>query len=385
MIGTPASSASGTFGAFDFGLGPDDELRAHALHADSVIVDLLCQGPSGDRHFTAHMQREIEKYLATTDDIVERRNFVIEMPIREAIAAGDTHGPLQCWRASGVTAAASERDYIVAADIVKGLGFAAAQFERFPWYVKATEPEHIRAAKREGGVAGFVSSQESAGFGNDLELLERARDLGLAMLQLTYNSRNFVGFGCMEPCDDGLSQFGVRFVRRMNELGIVVDISHCGAQTTLDACARSARPVVASHTSARALFDHPRAKTDEQLKAIAGTGGVIGVYAVPFFLGNGPDDSIELVLDHVEYITSMVGAEHVAIGTDWPLPMPASAIRTIYQDYPYDYTRTLVGFGDLRDWPNITRGLVARGYGDDAIRGILGENFLRVLGEVVSA
>src|SRR5581483_8669755 len=139
----------------------------------------------------------------------------------------------------------------------------------------------------------------------DFDLLEWAHARGLVMLQLTYNSRNFVGSGCMERVDDGLSTFGARFVRRLNDLGVIVDISHCGTSTTLAACRRSGKPVVASHTAARALHDHPRAKSDEELRAIAATGGVVGVCAVPFFLGDTAT-SIEDMLDHIDDVAEVV-------------------------------------------------------------------------------
>jgi membrane dipeptidase len=382
-----------TFGDFDFRLSESDEQRAAALHETSVIVDLLCQGPCGYRSFTSAMEDEIREYLSGANDMEDATRFVRELPIRHAFRTAEDRTIVDCWRASGVTAGSLECPFVSLPAMLKSLAFAAAKVERFPWLVRATHPDHIRGAKEQGRIAGFVNSQYSVGLGTDLELLERAGYLGLAMLQLTYNAADHVGFGCMEPSDPGLTGFGAQLLARANALGIIVDTSHCGRQTTLDACARSTSPVVASHTSAAALYGHERAKSDEEIKAIAETDGVIGVYALTYFLSPDAAPSIDALLDNLDYISDLVGWRHVAIGTDWPLQMPKSALRSIFQPWTeefgfgqrhrVDVTRNLEGFDDFRDWPNITRGLVARGYADDEIRGILGENFLRVFEAVV--
>jgi membrane dipeptidase len=383
-----------SFGTFDFALSREAEARAHALHESSIVIDMLCQGPCGRRAFTATMEDEIKGFISRACGIADAWNFVVELPIRHALAGTDGGTLERCWRDSGVTAGTRERDFTSLRDILAGLALAAAQFERLPWFVKATSADDIRAAKQSGKIAGFINSQDTVGFGTDLSLLEQARDLGLRMLQLTYNTANFVGSGCTERHDGGLTHFGVRLVSRANELGVVVDTGHCGPRTTLDACAVTRKPLVASHTSAKALFNVDRAKSDNEIRAVAETGGVVGVYAVPFFLSGDPEPTVESMLDHIDYITDLVGWQHVGIGTDWPLQMSEWALRHIAQpwsaafgfrpEHRIDCTRSLIGFDDYRDFPNLTRGLVARRYSDDQIRGILGENFLRVLAEVVT-
>jgi membrane dipeptidase len=126
--------------------------------------------------------------------------------------------------------------------------------------------------------------------------------------------------------------------------------------------------------------------TDEQITAIAATGGVVGVVTVPFFLGAGEDVTIERMLDHIDHIAGLVGPEHIAIGSDWPLGEPSYVVERIvswahnhgFREEHNITTANLIGFDDYRDFPNITRGLVKRGYTDEQIKGILGENFLRV-------
>ncbi|HEV2443835.1 MAG TPA: membrane dipeptidase, partial [Steroidobacteraceae bacterium] len=165
-------------------------------------------------------------------------------------------------------------------------------------------------------------------------------------------------------------------------------VSHCGHLTTMDACRHSKKPVNANHTASRSIYGHARGKSNEALSAIADTGGVIGVVAVPAFLTDDRRPSIEHMLDHIDYIGALVGTQHVAIGTDWPLQAPEKMLRATLspenaslgfrsQDR-LDVTKKLVGFVDCRDLPNITRGLVKRGYSERQIRGILGENALRV-------
>jgi membrane dipeptidase len=178
----------------------------------------------------------------------------------------------------------------------------------------------------------------------------------------------------------------------MNELGIIVDTGHCGRQTTLDACLLSKKPVIASHTAAEVVYKHDRGKSDEEFKSIASSGGVIGVVTIPHFLSSEKGVGMDTWLDHVDYIVKLVGWEHVAIGTDWPLAMPKAILKKAHVRFvletgwpltdPDRCKNNLVGFDDHRDLPNITRGLVKRGYADREIKGILGENFLRVFEEV---
>ena len=209
---------------------------------------------------------------------------------------------------------------------------------------------------------------------------------------LTYNRMDHIGVGCTERVDAGLSMFGMEVVRCCNVLGIVVDVSHCGHLTTLDACRHSKKPVTANHTAARSVYAHARGKSDEALHAIAGTGGVIGIVAAPPFLTDAAAPSIEHMLDHIDYVAAAVGWQHVGIGTDWPLQAPDEVLAAfsgeLNKNHGFraqdrlDLTQRLVGFNDCRDLPNITRGLVKRGYSDEQIRGVLGENALRVFQEV---
>jgi membrane dipeptidase len=376
------------FGTWDFGLTEEQEERAARLHRESVIVDLLFQGPLGYRAYDEDLLAAVtgrQQGKAPADAYFE----AVNAPVRRALE-GRLPSFEQTWRESGITAGNRQAGPSTDGPLY---GLAIAQFDRFPWLDKVLTAGDIRTAKREGRCAGIISSQDAEAVGRDLELLETAHLLGMRMLGLTYNMLNSVGAGCTERVDPGLSHHGVRLVQRMNDLGMVVDTAHSGARTTIDACEVSGSPVVASHTGAAAVFPADRCKSDEELQAIAATGGVVGICAVPFFLTDSADASVEHLLDHVDHVASLVGWQHVGIGTDWPLQADKDTLRVILlamalelgfrEEHRLDPVRNLAGFDDYRDFPNITRGLVARGYSDEQVAGILGENALRVFEKAI--
>lgn len=296
------------------------------------------------------------------------------------------------WDDSGITC--GNRQVDLSPDWLRDrlFSFVQWQFDHFDWLRKALTVEDIRSAHAHGTHAGLVSTQVGSGPWRDLDLLGYAHDFGLRMCQLTYNTMTSVGAGCTERTDAGLSAFGVASVKFMNQIGIIVDTGHSGRQTTLDACTVSEAPVVASHTAAQGVFPHARGKSDEELRAIAATGGVVGVVAVPFFLGEGRAVDINTMLNHIEYVAEVAGVDHVCVGTDWPMQLPEWMSRDVMQplstdlgfrpEDSVDATQRLIGFDDYRDFPNITRGLVARGWSDEDIAKVLGENFLRVMATV---
>jgi membrane dipeptidase len=376
MLNTEAQTSD--FASYDFGLDEAEEARAWRIHKESVIVDMLFQGPCGYRSYTKLAAGEPSGNHAA--EWVARK----ELPIRLALA-GDLPDFHECWLGSGITAGNRQAAFSPPYD--SWFALAQAQFDRLPWLVKALTAKDVRDAKANGCIAGYVSTQDTEGIDRELVRLQRAYDVGTRMIGLTYNMQNAVGGGCTERTDTGVSNFGAKLIARMDELGMIVDTAHSGRQTTLDACVLSERPVVASHTSAASLLVVDRAKSDEEIEAIAETGGVIGVYAVPFFLASGAGVTIDAMLDHIDYICALVGWQHVGIGTDWPLQADRHSLETIFLQYMNEVgfrpehnvgTENLIGFDDYRDFPNITRGLVKRGYSDEQIQGILGENFLRV-------
>jgi membrane dipeptidase len=271
-------------------------------------------------------------------------------------------------------------------------------------WTKAFHADDAREAFAQGKRAMFWSANNppsDAGFMdgyNQLYWLGAFHRLGFRMMHLTYNRRNWVGDGCMEPVQGGLSAFGHEVVAAMNDLGIIIDTPHTGGQTTLDAARVSRAPIAASHTVCRALRDHPRGKTDEQMRAIADGGGYIGITCVSHFLSERGGTIVDL-LDHVDYAVNVVGIDHVGIGTDTgftapppaepemlPLPRGRGAWWSYWPEGTssagMDIDPAAVSSINWICWPYFTTGLLMRGYSEGDIAKIVGGNILRTLAEV---
>lgn len=247
----------------------------------------------------------------------------------------------------------------------------------------------IDAAKRSGRVGIYIYFQSPEPLERELWRVRLFRDLGLRVLQLTYNHRGYAGDGCAEPNDGGLSDFGARLIGECERLGIAVDVSHCGDRTTMEALETATRPVLLTHAMARALCDNPRCKTDEALIRCAKGGGVIGVQALPSFVSRRPNPTLEDMLDHVDYLAKLVGIDHIGLGLDittgherddfGQLGYRADMYRGVWVN---GVQQPLPGVRSLADLPNITRGLLRRGYSDVDVANVAGGNFRRVLGEL---
>jgi len=242
----------------------------------------------------------------------------------------------------------------------------------------------LHDAKRQGQLGIFFGLQSTSCIDRDRTRIRILHKLGLRVLQLTYMERNFVGDGCLEPENRGLTNFGIQVVRECNRLGIVIDCSHVGIQTTLDAVRYSEQPVVVSHTAVRALTDNPRCVTDEQLKSIAAKDGLVGITAYAPFIRYDRRPTIDDYLDHFDYAIKLVGADHVALATDMFDGKTRANWATPYY-YPEvtrgsTYGATGVdGFNSKAELINVVAGFLKRGYSGTVIRKILGGNWLRVI------
>lgn len=266
--------------------------------------------------------------------------------------------------------------------------------DRFLKVRSAADVERAHAQNKRGIILGF---QNCLAIGEDLDRLDQFHQLGVRVIQLTYNPRSLIGDGCTERTNAGLSNFGVSVVRRMNELGILVDLAHCGEQTTLDGIEFSDRPVALTHTFARAVHDHPRGKSDEVLRRVRDSGSYIGVCLVPFFLTSDPKPALSHFIDHVKHIVDITGPECVGIGTDqagyggadFPKEMLLGSISGLASDVGFaedqvgDFTATVDGYESWRDWPNLTEALLESGFSADEVRGFIGGNFFRVFRQAV--
>lgn len=255
-----------------------------------------------------------------------------------------------------------------------------------------TTADELTRAADDGRVGIVLGTQDTGQIGTDLGALEMFYDFGVRVMQLTYNSRNLIGDGCTEREQSGLSKFGLQVVSRMNELGIIPDVSHSGYRTTLDTVAHSERPVAITHSSCKAVADHPRAKSDDQLRELRDNNGYLGIVAVPFFLAPEGNATVETMARHVEHAAGIVGIERVGIATDWGLwstDFPADIKQMAHDKFtaqgfsrselPPFGSASIEGFDTWESWPNITAALLARGFSDEEVRGLIGANALDFL------
>jgi membrane dipeptidase len=281
---------------------------------------------------------------------------------------------------------------------VIGIGECEREIEAHPDVLaRVRRVADIAAAKRAGRTGIIYGFQDGVAFETDLSRLDELYRLGIRVVQPTYNRRNLLGDGCLEPANAGLSKTGVEAIAKMNELGILVDLSHCGRRTATDAIQASVKPVAFTHTGCAALNDHPRNRTDAELRAVADEGGVSGIYFMPF-LSEGRQPTAADVIRHLEHMIDVAGEEHVSIGTD------GSVSAEIVDD---EFKEIFAGFvrrrreagisapGETEDGylfanelnsprrlETLAGMLSDRGHSDGRIEKILGANLLRVLSDV---
>ena len=255
----------------------------------------------------------------------------------------------------------------------------------------------IGEAKRTRRVGVILGFQDSTMLEGDVSRVSLFYELGVRVIQLTYNLRNQVGDGCLEPANAGLSNFGRDVVRRMNELGILVDLSHVGRQTTTDAIAHSTKPVSATHTGCAALNDVPRNKPDTILRAIATRGGVVGIYLMPFLRAQGQPGADDFVR-HVNHAVNVCGEDHVGIGSDLsitPLDLTPE-FRALHAGFvrqrvaagisapgeAADVFNYVPEFNTPRRMELVADALSRAGHSSSRIEKIVGANWVRLLREV---
>ena len=261
---------------------------------------------------------------------------------------------------------------------------------------KVRSADDIRKAKVAGKMGLIYGLQDGVSFEDDLDRLSALHRAGVRVIQPTYNRRNLLGDGCMEPADAGLSLGGATAFERMCELGITIDLSHCGRRTTADAIAAATRPVSFTHTGCFALVEHPRHRTDEEMWAVADSGGIIGIYIMPY-LAKGAQPSAADLIQHLEYAINVAGEDHVAVGTDGYVMS-----TTLSEEYkqmfrenvrkrkelgigaPFETEQGYLFASDLnhsRRFETLADLLLDRGHSEARVEKILGANLLRVFSD----
>ena len=254
----------------------------------------------------------------------------------------------------------------------------------------------ILKAKREKKFGTVIGTQDTSMVGPELDRIAQMKKDGVMSFQLTYNNRNLAGDGALEPADAGLSKLGRKTIERIEAEKLLLDLSHGGARTMAEAAAMAKRPLVISHTGARALTDHPRNTADETIKAVADKGGVVGVYFMPFLTTDQHPKGADLIA-HIEHVAKVAGEDHVGLGSDnGVLPQGMDEASKKKQD---DWTRERIKLGIaspgeavgvyplVEDYNSIDRyrrlagDLAKRGWSQARLEKLFGTNFLRVYRE----
>ena len=303
----------------------------------------------------------------------------------------DSDGVFRRLRAGNITAisatVATWENFI---QTMAGLSKWMTRFRERDDILQVKETADIHVAKESGKTGIILSFQNASPIENELDRLGLFLALGVRVIQLTYHESNLLGSGCFERQDFGLTNFGVDAVREMNQLGILIDLSHVGPKTTMDAIETSAQPVAISHANARSFWDHPRNKEEEALKLLAEKGSVVGASSFANFLPNGFESTIEDFVDAIDDMVQRIGIDHVAIGTDATEDQPLEFWEYIGAQqgtrYPSKFVDPAVPYMDLNfqptgfrgpaEFPNLSEALANRGYGAENIVKLLGGNWM---------
>lgn len=251
----------------------------------------------------------------------------------------------------------------------------------------------VQLAKDTGRLGVYLHFQGTDPIEDNLDLVDLYKALGVGAVQLTYNVKNRVGDGCEERTDAGLSRFGIRLIERLNRARIIVDCSHTGERTSLEAIECSTTPVIISHANVRAVHPSARNVSDTLIEAIARNGGVIGIVGFPALLADTTTPSLDQFIAHIDAVIERVGIDHVGLGIDYYLWQAGVAsdeeamrgYESVRRDgtwgdaYPPPPHHYPAGIATPRTLPNLTRRLLDRGYGETDIRKILGLNWLRIM------
>lgn len=398
--------------------------EALEFHQDTLVVDSKMIVSLGIL-FTDKMREAMGEWVAEGRlSRTEIQGRLLAMEVQELQNSPEARNKyLEFWDKTGVTVGSStyagphppDGAFETAVrSLTQGRATIDAMGDDVRLVLTADDLEQVYKDRVHGVIFDF---QDTTHIGGDLSRLDVFHDMGLRIVQLTYNLRNLVGDGCTERYKTGLTYFGLEVVERLNELNMMVDVSHCSQQVGWDAIEHSISPVIVTHSASNGVSYHDRGKDDDLAKAIADQGGFFGVAAIAGFLRNDTNATLDDFVDHVEHLVNVMGIDHVGIGSDKCGPGPGTETMFefppemgpfqesyLYMEDPdprikvfdrgFDWLgfrpehrlsdqHRMPDFDQPTDWPNITVKLAERGFGEDDLRKLLGLNFLRVFRDVV--
>jgi len=369
VLKAASAGAALTFPMVNFGMYPAHaasptrySARAARLVEEALVIDML-----------APLRFDL------TDDLVSRPMTAQEIADFRASGINVFH------HAFGFPAGWNQREESLKF-IAAWQGFVGRNADLFYLIDKAAD---LDRANTTGRIAAIIGIQNAEHF-DEVKDVKLFHGLGLRSAQLTYNWQNRLGAGCTERVDGGLSDYGAAIVKAMNEVGMLVDISHCGERTMHDANAASAKPVAITHANCRALCEHPRNKSDDIIRAVAKRGGVMGITSLREMVRATEPTNMGHFVDHIDHVVKIAGVEHVGIGSDGSIygydRLPPDQYAKLLSYYPPSYAirekSDIEGFDHPRRSYDLTEELIRRRYSDDNIKLILGGNFRRMLGGI---
>lgn len=373
--------------------------RRRLLQAAGVSAALMALPTAATQTADKASAAALSGYSRRARAIVERA-LVIDMlaPLRidlreDAYAEPLSAGEIADFRRSGITAMhhswgieGPDAHSQVLAHMAGWYGLIAHHADLF---VLVRSVADLERAKADGKVAVIFGVQNADHFRSaaDVKLFH---GMGQRCAQLTYNSQNLIASGSTDRIDGGVSDFGAGIIAEMEDTGMLVDVSHCGPRTTLDAIEIARGPIAITHSNCQALLDHPRLKSDEAIRRLAAKGGVMGITGVRMFVTGAEPTTIEHIVDHIDHVARLVGIEHVGIGSDADLygydAMPAEQLAQLKAAYKASYgfrdRIDIAGFDHPLKVYDLVEALIRRGYGDADIALVLGGNFRRLLAQV---
>jgi len=341
---------------------------------ESPVVDMLCQFAFADGR----------------EEGTPRADRWLQDP--SSFTAAD----FEVFRGSGVKTLALGRGGANYEEMLKFMaewnGFIAS---RPDWFVRVDDVDDLKSTRRDGRVGIMITAQNADYFRTPADVVTFHR-LGQRVAQLTYNFQNRIGAGFLEHNDGGLSVFGHEIVAAMQRVGMTVDLSHCADRTTMDGIAAAKKPVVFTHAAARALMPgYARCKSDDAIRALARNGGVMGIAFIRFMIRPAAPVTVDHVVDHIDHVIKLVGAEHVGIGSDLdmagigaPIPKAGQTLAVANQPnfdrynafYADDGGVHVDGMAHPKRLFDLVEAMGRRRYSDDTIRLVLGGNFIRAVG-----